>query len=222
MLEVVPSTAHRLLAALCYDGFAEQTRDRRYRAGPELGGSGPEPIPFSRLHPVVRQVLESTVGRLNETVQAWVLDGAQVRYIDGIEGNQLLSVRAGHWDNVPAYCSAGGKSLLACLSVRELEELHPRGLPPWRSSRITTVQALKRHLATVRRNGYAINLEEAAQGVNGLAMCAKDPAGSPLVAVSIAIPASRFRRSEVPGYLAELQQAVAKIETHLFGAQRGG
>ena len=37
MLEVVPSTAHRLLVALCYDGFAVQDRDRRYRAGPEAG-----------------------------------------------------------------------------------------------------------------------------------------------------------------------------------------
>lgn len=218
LLGVVSSTAHRLLAALCYDGFAEQTRDRRYRAGPELGGRRGDATPLSRLRLVVRPVLQSLNEQLDETVQAWVLDGARVRYLDGIESKQVLNVRTGLWDDVPAYCSAGGKSLLAWLSLAELEELHREGLPQWRSSRITSVQGLKRHLTLVRRNGYALNLEEAAQGVNGLAMCVKDAAGSPIVAVSVAIPASRFRRSQVHGYVAALQEAVDSIESTLHGA----
>lgn len=220
LLDVVPSTAHRLLAALCYDGFAEQARDRRYRAGPQLGSRHGDVPSLGRLRLVVRPVLESLNGWLDETVQAWVLDGARVRYVDGIESNQLLSVRTGQWDNVPAYCSAGGKSLLAGLSATKLEKVHRDGLPPWRSSRITSMQGLKRHLATVRRNGYALNLEEAAQGVNGLAMCAKDGDGNPIVAVSVAIPASRFRRLELPGYLTALQEAVASIETSLLDVHR--
>jgi DNA-binding IclR family transcriptional regulator len=218
ILGVVPSTAHRLLVALCYDGFAEQGSDRMYRKGPTLG-DGRDTASLSELRTITHPVLEALNEKLNETVQAWVLENVRVRYVDGVESNQSLSVRTGHWDNVPAYCSAGGKSLLAQMNTSDLESLHRRGLPPWRDSPITTIPALKRHLAAVRRNGYALNLEESAQGINGLALSTHPAVSSPAVAISVAIPSSRFKRQDIPRYTGVLRQAVEDLEGALTTAK---
>jgi IclR family acetate operon transcriptional repressor len=149
---------------------------------------------------------------LNETIQVWVLKGARVSYIDGLESTQPLSVRTGVWDLVPAYCSAGGKVLLAELGNNELESIHADGLIPWRSSNITTLQLLKRRLVTVRQDGYAVSLEEAAQGIAGIAACVKDALGHPVAAISVAIPRSRLNRKQIPAYAKALQAAVDIVE----------
>jgi DNA-binding IclR family transcriptional regulator len=176
---------------------------------------------MSEIRNFARPVLEALNADLNETVQAWVLEDVRVRYVDGIESGRSLSVRTGHWDNVPAYCSAGGKSLLARMNAADLESLHSAGLPPWRDSQITTVQALKRHLAAVRRTGYALNLEESAQGINGLAVSTRPTANKPAVAISIAIPSTRFKRQDVGRYAGILQNAVHGLEESFAGARMG-
>lgn len=215
LLGVVPSTAYRLLAALCYDGFAIQDRDRRYRAGPELAGHHEGSYSPGQLRMVLRPAIEELNRILNETIQVWVLKGARVSYVDGLESTQPLSVRTGVWDLVPAYSSAGGKALLAELGRPELESIHADGLIPWRSARITTLQSLKRHLVTVRQDGYALNMEEAAQGIAGIAACAKDPAGYPVAAISVAIPSIRFNRKRIPEYAEALHAAVNVAEMEL-------
>lgn len=215
MLEVVPSTAYRLLAALCYDGFASQGRDRRYRAGPELAGAHADSYSPGQLRMLLRPAIEELNRILNETIQVWVLNGPRVSYVDGLESTQPLSVRTGVWDLVPAYSSAGGKALLAELGRAELESIHSGGLIPWRSARITTLQSLKRHLVSVRQDGYALNLEEAAQGISGIAACAKDPAGYPVAAISVAIPSIRFSRKKIPEYAEALHAAVTFAEKEM-------
>ncbi|GAA5199367.1 hypothetical protein GCM10023346_38900 [Arthrobacter gyeryongensis] len=215
LLEVVPSTAYRLLVALCYDGFASQDGDRRYRAGPEIAGHHHGTLSPGQLRIVLRPAIEELNRTLNETIQVWVLNGPRVSYIDGLESTQPLSVRTGVWDLVPAYSSAGGKALLAELGPAELESIHSGGLIPWRSARITTLQTLKRHLVTVRQDGYALNLEEAAQGIAGIAACVKDPAGYPVAAISVAIPSIRFSRKKIPEYAEALRTAVDVAETEI-------
>lgn len=215
LLEVVPSTAYRLLVALCYDGFASQDGDRRYRAGPEIAGRHHGTFSPGQLRIVLRPAIEELNRTLNETIQVWVLNGPRVSYIDGLESTQPLSVRTGVWDLVPAYSSAGGKALLAELGRAELESIHSGGLIPWRSARITTLQTLKRHLVTVRQDGYALNLEEAAQGIAGIAACVKDPAGYPVAAISVAIPSIRFSRKKIPEYAEALRTAVDVAETEI-------
>jgi IclR family acetate operon transcriptional repressor len=197
LLDVVPSTAYRLLAALCYDGFAIQGRDRRYRAGPELAGRYEGSFSPAQLRTLMRPAIEELNRTLNETIQVWVLKGARVSYIDGLESTQPLSVRTGVWDLVPAYCSAGGKVLLAELGNNELESIHADGLI---------------RLVTVRQDGYAVSLEEAAQGIAGIAACVKDALGHPVAAISVAIPRSRLNRKQIPAYAKALQAAVDIVE----------
>ncbi|MBM7280059.1 IclR family transcriptional regulator [Gordonia rubripertincta] len=215
MLDVAPSTAHRLLNALCYDGFAVQGRERRYRLGPEFRPDESRPLSIHDLRTAVRPAIEDLGAELGETVHVWIRQGPLLHWVDGVEGTAPTHVKSGGWDRVPAYASAAGKALLSELTNKQLEDVFATGLPPARSSRISNLRSLKRHLTAVRSRGYAISIEESAQGVDGVAVCAKDSLGRPVFAISLAIPSSRFDRTALPEYVDSLRIAVERTEDAL-------
>jgi IclR family transcriptional regulator, acetate operon repressor len=215
-LGVAPSTAHRLLGALVARDFAMQDRERRYRAGPQLVPQGESRFSVNQLRQVARPALQKLYGDVVDTVQLMVLAGPHVRFIDGIESEAALHVKARMGDLMPAYCSAGGKAILAELSNVELEQLYRGGLTPWPTARIQTLPALKRQLAGVRKTGYAVNTEETEQGVTGLGVCVRDAKGKPIAAFTTAIPTARYQKSKVQDHVKALQEAAAMTEAGLL------
>ncbi|MBB3084659.1 IclR family transcriptional regulator [Geodermatophilus sabuli] len=215
LLGVAPSTAHRLLTALCFDGFAIQDRDRQYRLGPELRPERVRGMDVDEFRTLVHPVIDRLSKTVGETVHVWVRQGPLLRWVDGVEGTAPAHVPSDRWDRVPAYASAAGKALLSELNGKQLEKVFAGGLPPARASHITNLASLKRHLQAVRTRGYAISIEESAQGVDGVAVCSKDSLGRPIFAISLAIPSSRFERGRVPDYVEALRYAVEQTEEAL-------
>ena len=212
VLGTAPSTAHRLLNALTRRGFAAQDRERRYVAGPVFV---PEVMQLNAglLRRLAYPVLQNLHERLGETVQVMVLKRANILFVDGIEdvGRSLrVGMRIG--DEMPAYCSAGGKALLAEMGNADVERLYRGGLTPWPTARFTTVSALKRHLTTVRRLGYGSSVEETERGVHGLGVSVRTPSGRTVAALTTAVPSVRFRRQDVHGYVESLTTARADLE----------
>jgi DNA-binding IclR family transcriptional regulator len=222
-LGVAPSTAHRLLGALVARDFAIQDRERRYRAGPQLTPHGEANFSANQLRQVGRPALQKLYSDINDTVQLMILTGPHIRFIDGIESEEALHVKARMGDLMPAYCSAGGKAILAELGNIELEKIYRGGLTPWPTARIHAMPALKRQLATVRKAGYATNFEETEQGVSGLGVCIRDPSGKPIAAYTTAIPTARFQKSMVADHVQSLHEAAAMTEKGLLegAAMRG-
>jgi DNA-binding IclR family transcriptional regulator len=218
VLGTAPSTAHRLLSALTHRGFAGQDRDRRYVAGPVFV---PQAAPLSAglLRRLAYPVLQELHERLEETVQVMVLSGSNILFIDGIEAvEQSLRVGMRIGDEMPAYCSAGGKAILAEMSNADVEHLYRGGLTPWPTARFMTLNAFKRHLATVRRLGYGTSVEETERGVHGLGVSVQAPSGRTVAALTTAAPSVRFRRQDVPAYVEGLTAAKSSLE-ELLAAQ---
>ena len=204
-LGVAPSTAHRLVAP----------RPAPDRAGPQLTPHGEANFSVNQLRQVGRPALQKLYGDINDTVQLMILMGPHIRFIDGIESEAALHVKARMGDLMPAYCSAGGKAILAELGNIELEKIYRGGLTPWPTARIHALPALKRQLATVRKAGYATNFEETEQGVSGLGVCIRDPAGKPIAAYTTAIPTARFQKSMVADHVKALHEAASMTEKGL-------
>lgn len=213
LLGVAPSTAHRLLAALCFDDYAEQLANRRYGPGSALAMPGVSAITPARLSQEIRPVMERLSNEVNETIQVWILRGSYVQYLDGLESAQPLSVRTGQWERIPSHISAAGKSLLASLSLRQLKAIYSRGFPEAAMSRINSIDQLCKHLDGVRFRGYAINREEVTRGVNGLGVpiLSGEP-GRPIAALSIAVPTVRFYSSAIPFYAQALGDAATEAQ----------
>jgi IclR family acetate operon transcriptional repressor len=214
-LGVVPSTAHRLLATLCHRGFAVQDRHRQYRPGPELiGGSAPGPS-IRQLLRVMRPFIEDLYGRVGESIHLVVPVGSDVRFIDGIEGEQPLRVGIRTGARMPAYCTSGGKAMLADLDWSEVVALHPQGLPPWPNAKIGDLWSLRRQLAGVRKRGYGVNVEESERGVAAIGVSVKSHMSRPVAALSVAIPTARFDRRAEPELYGHLHDVRTAAESAL-------
>jgi IclR family transcriptional regulator, acetate operon repressor len=214
-LGVAPSTAHRLLTALAHRGFAAQDSQRRYFPGPSLGEVMTAPLSVSRLREVARVPLSTLHDAVGETVQLMILRGGNIQFVDGIEGHLALRVGVRVGDLMPAYCSAGGKAILAELNPADLEQLYRAGLPPWPTSRFRTVAEVKRHLAQARRAGFGTNIEETERGVVGLGVSIHSTAGVPIAAVTVALPSARFGTEQQEQFLPALRRCREEIEDGL-------
>jgi DNA-binding IclR family transcriptional regulator len=204
-LGVAHSTAHRLLASLRHRGFVVQDAGRAYRPGPACAELGSAAYVLG-LAPLVREHLERLNADIHETVHLVVRTGREVRFIDGVEGTQVLRVGSRTGMVLPAHRTSGGKALLAELPPAGVLLLY-EGDP--------ALETLPRELATTRRRGYGLNVEESERGVVALGVAVHDAEGRAVAAVTVAAPTARFRRQDLVGVLPALRAAAEAIDGEL-------
>lgn len=197
-LGVTPSTAHRLLSTLRHREFAVRAEGRRYAPGPALLGlaklDGVRPLSAR-----VRPYLERLFDAVGETVHLMVRTGAEVHFLDGIEGRRPLRVGLRTGVRMPAARTSGGKAMLADLDPAEVDALLttvPHGEPG-------SAAALHDEIATVRRTHYGINHDESEPGVTALGTSVGTVDGTH-VALSVALPTARFSTVDTDPMIAHL------------------
>lgn len=204
MLGVARSTAHRLLSSLCQHGFARQDKPNGpYHPGPQLidlQRTAPERLDF-RL--AARPALEHLQVRTRETVSLALLEGSTTRFVDDLEGSHAVRVGSRTGVTFPAHCTAAGKAMLATLSPAELNRRYPHHqLSSCTSASVNTREQLDRELDQVRRNGYALNLAEAEDGICAVAAATPTLVNLPPAAIAIVVPAQRMPDAAVSYALA--------------------
>jgi IclR family transcriptional regulator, acetate operon repressor len=220
LLGVARSTAHRLLSALRRRDFLMQDKPNgAYRPGPALHAIGMAAISKIDIRRIALPGLEQLRNATRETSSLAILEGTMIRFIECFEG--LSEVRVGNRVGLVRYAhaSSAGKSLLAALPDSELMRRYPdEDLPAPTPSSITSRRQLLGELALVRRQGYALNWEESSDGVAAVAAALLDPAGTPLAAISVAVPSMLAGSIAGVRTLApEVLQAVAAIQEQIRG-----
>lgn len=214
-LGVAPSTAHRLLSSLRSRGFAIQDRARLYRIGPAFHTTAPDRLSFASLRRVAQPYMASTQTLIGETMHLMTLQNASVYFIDGIECDLPLRVALRTGARMPAYCSAGGKAMLASMNAPQVEELHEKGLTPWPTRKITTLKALERQLSHTRERGYGLNIEETEAGVCGIGVAITVADRAPIAAITFAVPSVRFKEHSERHYFDALLSCAAAIAARI-------
>ncbi|MPY59527.1 IclR family transcriptional regulator [Streptomyces spongiae] len=215
LLDVAPSTAHRLLQMLLHHHFVEQGERRVYVRGPALGalteaGNRPPDVESVAL-PHLRHLRDE----LHGTAHLLALEGNGARFLMGAEWRdetRIASSRVG-W-LLPAHTLAGGKAMLAKLSRAQIEALFPDGLPVTRYARVRTPTQLQAELADVRSRGYARS-REAHENVTAIGVALPLRPGARLMAVSVAWSDTRFPNRQECHIVDALQTAVQKISSEL-------
>lgn len=197
-LGVARSTAHRVLAMLVFEEFAVQDRHKIYRPGPALlairgSHASPPPDLITIAHPHLQRLADA----VRETTHLIVLEGNGARFLDGVEGPQTLRVSYRTGTLLPAHVTSGGKAMLAALSADRLRALYPNGLPGEQAPASGGLERLVSELATVRRRGYAVNLQESERGVHAIGACVSERTGTVVAAVAVATPSVRGTRSRL-------------------------
>ncbi|MBB3664600.1 DNA-binding IclR family transcriptional regulator [Prauserella sediminis] len=210
-LGVARSTAHRLLAMLVYRDFAVQDDTKVYRAGPvlELGSHSHSTV--SLLRRAALPQLRELVDRLGESVNLTVRTGDTARFIACVECQQALRVGSREGMVFPAHQTTAGLLLLAELTDEELDSVYAgagRGEVP-------AMDELRRELAKVRRNGFALNQGRSERGVVAVGVPVRSPDGAALAGVSVSMPSVRYDRRRLRAIVADLSSAVRALEADL-------
>lgn len=188
------STVHRLLATLESEQLVDQNPDTgKYRLGLailELAGAASSP---SELHNAVLIPMSLLRVRTGETVQASVLDGRQVVYVERLESPNTLRLFLEVGRRNYAHSTGSGKCLLAYLSDDELEVvLSGWTMPRLTDYTITDPRDLRQQLKEVRARGYACNRHESEVGVLSVAAPIRDSTRRVIAALSVAGPSQRL------------------------------
>jgi len=193
-LKLYPSTIHRILDTLKYWGYVEQDPDtQKYQLGLKALELG-----MAKLHQIdlVREVapyLKELVGQCNETVHLGVLEEEEVMYLAKEESSQTIRMCSYVGKRAPLHCTALGKVLLAYLPEEERKKiLQQKELPRFTEKTITNKEELEKEIKQIKKQGFALDLEENEKDVRCIAAPIKNYQGKVIAAISVSGPVFRI------------------------------
>jgi IclR family pca regulon transcriptional regulator len=147
-----------------------------------------------------------------------VLEGDEILYIArSSTTTRLMSIDLGLGSRLPAYCTSMGRVLLADLPPAQLDQYLSRvKLTRLTNRTVTTAAELKRVLAEVRRDGYAIVDQELEIGLRSIAVPVKDASTRCVAAINVGTQSARVSVAEMQArFLAPLQAAASELSVLL-------
>jgi len=212
------STTFHLLRTLTHLGYLVQNETtKQYRLGSKVFGLATSACTEVQLLQISAPHLTEMAHQTGDTSQLAIFDHGEVILINRAEGNSPVGLSERVGIPRPAHSSALGKVLLAHITQAELEAyLSSHELTSFTPRTITTPSLLRMELARVRKQGYAFDDEELAQGIRCLASPVRNFAGQVVAAIGISSPVWRLGSDRVP-QVAELVVAMGRRLSQQFG-----
>lgn len=216
-------TVYGLLRTLeQHDLVSQDTETSKYSLGPGVLQLGNAYLDGSELR--ARSLLwsEALAQRANEAVWVATLSGSRVIVLHHVfrpdNTVQILEVGAA----IPWHACALGHAIVANLPAATGSRLLAAELPALTGRTKTTRAALSRALATARKNGFAVEDQEATVGDAGIAAAIVNREGAVAGAIGVVGPAERLldpaARDEIARAVTESARGVSRD----LGAGRGG
>jgi DNA-binding IclR family transcriptional regulator len=188
------STASRLLTALERHGLVHQAGQRgKLEPGPAILRFAHRGGVERHLLELAQPALEALSEACRETVNLAVPAPQGVDHLAQVDGRHFLG--AGQWvgRRTDFHCTANGKVFLAFGAA----ELPPGELARLTDATVVTRAELHRQLEAVRRDGYAMAIDELEDGLSAMAAPVRGPAGPVIAALSISGPTLRLSHARV-------------------------
>jgi IclR family acetate operon transcriptional repressor len=183
--ELAKPTAHRMLRTLVESGFAS-TSGGTYQVGPHLLGMSAAALASSREGRFVRPVLEDLQRRAGHTVHYAARSGDVAVYLDTVEPRQSYRMASRVGTEVPLYCSAVGRAILAGLPESEVAAILDASPLPARTPHTSTdPHEIRAALAQVDERGYLVEDEQSEPDVRSVAAPVVDAVGTVIGAIGV-------------------------------------
>jgi DNA-binding IclR family transcriptional regulator len=219
-LEVHKSTAFRLVATLEAHGLVEQIDGRgKYRLGIGLlrlaGATTARLDVVQEARPISRKLAADT----GETVNVAVLADRSALYLDQVAGSSALQSHNWVGQHIPLHATANGKVLLLDLAEERWVEMLGR-LRAYTESTITTRDRLRKELAQVREQGYAVAVDELEVGLAAVAAPIHNAHGDVIASMSVSGPTFRLTDVRIDEIVPMLCEAAAEVSHRLGWGHR--
>lgn len=186
------ATTLRILTTFEQLGAVRQDEaSRGYRLGPNMSTLAAAPPPDLRevTRPLMNRLWEAT----GETVCLVLPNGYERVHVEVLPGRHELRFDPVIGLTWPLYVGASGKAMLAFMSKARLDELvAATGLAPGRSRRASDEGQLRRELAKIRRDGYAVSSGETVEGGAVVAAPIFDRLGDVVASIALRGPSVRL------------------------------
>lgn len=188
--ELDPGTTFRLVKTLVMLGYLQPAESKKYRLSLKVLDLGFNALGRMDIHAVVRPILRSLVGPVNEAASVAAMDGSDLVYLERVQlplGRLGITQRVGA--RVPAYCTAVGHAILAYLPMEErLQVLNARERKKLTPNTPVSIAEIESRLQKVRELGYALSDQDTVIGVRVIAAPIFDADNRPWAAISAAAP----------------------------------
>ena len=209
------ATALRLIATLENQGLIRQEQNtRRYILGPAVSRLiNPLNTDFRRIS---KPHMEKLVRSTGEAVCLMIQRGFERFIAEAISAEYELCMAPRIGSAVPIYAGASGKCILAFLDSEEVDEvIKVTKLKQVTKNTVSSAQSLRRQLAKIRRQGYAISQGETHSGGAAVAAPIFDRTGAVAAAVDLRGPQLRLDRVRLNKLAPQVVQCANAISRDL-------
>jgi DNA-binding IclR family transcriptional regulator len=171
----------------------------------------------SDLAAIARPHLETLRDEVGETAYLVIFSRGEIVQLCKADGKQAVSATIRSMVREPAYCTATGKVLLSGLEPEAFDKyVTDTALQSFTPQTITSKAQLRREIAKVREQGFALDAEEFVPNLCCVSVPVFDGDGErTIAAISIAMPKMRFKRSLVAGWCKRMRAKSAVISQQL-------
>jgi IclR family acetate operon transcriptional repressor len=211
VLELADSTVHAHLTTLRNHGYLVR-EGNEYHLGAKLFHLGERARDRKPAYDVVRKQAYKLSNRFNEEVAFAIPErGRSIIIFDENNDPTTEGFQVGRYFYM--HSSASGKAMLAEFPRERVEAIIDRWELPKQTERTTDSKAeLFEELERTRERGYAINRQEALEGLMAIGMVVKNPDGSVLGSLDVSGPPYRLSEDEI---VPQLRDVVSQIETEI-------
>lgn len=210
------SSVHRLLGTLEKKRFVERDpATGAYHLGIRLLQMAYLTLEQNNLRRMAAPFLRRLWEQHKETIHLAELDDVDVVFVDVIESQQRVKLAAAIGQRLPAFTTASGKAILACMPDESVWLILKRGMPRYTQRTLDSPEAFFEDLDRVRERGFALDEQELEDGISAVAAPILNVKGQPIAAVAIAGPAYRLTREQLleigPSVLAAARDITKEI-----------
>ena len=212
-------TAYRMVMTLTAENFLEHLPTGEYRPSVKVLTLGTAALRSLDLVELATPRLQSLAKVTGETVNLAVLSGDQILYLVRLRNRDLVTANIQVGSLLPAVTTSIGKLLLAYLSEEDLaatvtsQSFGGSHGPNAQQS----LDALRPHLAKIRKLGWAGQDEELAHGLRSVAAPVSDRSGRVVAGINIAVQARDWTTKRIHSELQPLVLTAAREISALLG-----
>jgi DNA-binding IclR family transcriptional regulator len=205
-------TAHRLVAELANWGALSRTASGDYVIGRRLWDIGLLAPLQAGLVELASPYLHDLYGATLATVHLAVRDGEEVLYLDRLRGSTSVPIVSTVGSRLPMHATGVGKVLLAHAPI-EVQQSVLAELPRITPYTITQPGRLRRQLAQVLRDDYALTVEEMSLGACSVAVPVRRR-DSVVAALGIVVPTLKRDRAKLVTALTVAARGIGRALDH--------
>jgi DNA-binding IclR family transcriptional regulator len=210
-------TTYRILDTLAGLGYIEQDPvTHQFTLGSQFLTFIRRSPPGTNIISVAEQYMEQLGTLYGETVNLARMIDNQFIYIRILESGHSFRISNNIGDRASVHSTAIGKAIAAFLPKEELNRVLRKNVyTPFTRKTITDEAVLRKHLALVRKQGFAIDDEEGHDGVLCVAAPIFNKDHLPFAALSISMPRVRAKEKILRSMVRELPKLSIQLSLDL-------